>query len=150
MIKDAQCWKLAASAWEKKAARTTLIEATESFMILVVEILDSKGFLFEQSPKSTRIYTILRDKNITALLPSPWCLKCWASINTTVYFSFCWSMIEYAPFHCGHQATGRRPHVRMSVHSATYCAYNNIRPPLCEARVATHFTDATMWWHWPQ
>jgi hypothetical protein len=28
------------------------IEATESFMILVVEVLDSKGFLFEESHPS--------------------------------------------------------------------------------------------------
>jgi len=38
---------VAANVSEKKARKATM-EAMASFMILVVEVLDSKGFLFEQ------------------------------------------------------------------------------------------------------
>jgi hypothetical protein len=50
------------------------MEATESFMISVVEILDRrilKGIPFEETPKPIGIYTVLSDKNrVLSLLMS--------------------------------------------------------------------------------
>ena len=86
---------------------------------------DLEGLLFEESPKSTWVYIVFQNTNITGLtVDISIMFEALVSVQIIVDFSFCWSTIIVANY--DHKATERRLRMRTNVHTTTYCAPCNV------------------------